>query len=188
MGSLYDITPCLLNCSNNGVCSFENSNFLCKCIENYYYGNKCDLDKRFCSSFQCFNNGECINQFNATTNTYDFECKCQFPFYGRRCESKIDLCSTNSTCVPNQGRCEINGTETICKCFSGYSGDNCEIISTKVKIVKSVKTGSIALTVCFGILFLGLILINDISNFYLNFYKMIEWIWFSIKWLNNTQK
>ena len=80
----------------------------------------------------------------------------------------------DSTCVPNQARCEINGTETICKCFSGYSGDNCEIISTKVKIVKSVKTGSIALTVCFGIFFIGLILINDISNFYLNFYKMIE--------------
>jgi len=58
---------------------------------------------------------------------YDFECKCEYPWYGRYCELKINVCE-NTTCN-RQGICYSNLTEPICKCFTGYTGDNCEIQS-----------------------------------------------------------
>lgn len=165
LASPYDMTACLTNCSSNGKCEFDAQNlkFYCSCFYDYYYGTTCDLDKRMCSTFQCFNNATCVNKINLTTNAYDFDCECPFPYYGRRCESRINLC-LNSTCVANQGRCYINVTKPLCKCFPGYLGENCELLETSTKVVKAVSTGSAVVAILMLTSFFGLIIFMDVTK------------------------
>ena len=168
LSSPYDLSACLTNCSNNGQCSFDikNSKFICICSFDYYTGTKCEIDKRPCSSFQCFNNGTCLNKINETTQQYDFECQCQYPYYSRRCESKINLCQINSTCVPNQGLCIINGTQTACKCFTGYSGDFCEIMSSSLQTAKAISNISALVAIILIICFMVLIVLSDLTKLF----------------------
>lgn len=68
---------------------------------------------------------------------YDYECKCTFPYYGKSCEQKIDICQ-NVTCS-NTGSCNSVGiNETLCKCYKGYYGDGCELVSWELKVAKAV--------------------------------------------------
>lgn len=161
--SPYDISDCLTSCSGNGECSFTGSKFVCICYFDYFAGTKCEIDKRLCSSFQCFNNGTCIDKINEAK--YDFECQCPFPYYGKRCESRLNLC-LNSTCVDKQGKCFINGTQTMCKCYTGFSGDNCEIISAGVQIAKAVSTGSAIAAIAILVSFFVFIILMDISKLF----------------------
>ncbi len=132
-----DITQCLLNCSNNGKCAYNNetNNFVCLCFQNYT-GLNCNIDKRPCNSnankLQCINNGICINNNNYD---YKFTCNCSYPFYGDRCQFKLNTCK-NITCS-NKGICKVvNNTIPMCKCFNGYSGHDCEISNTKIMIIR----------------------------------------------------
>lgn len=75
-----------------------------------------------------FNNGTCNDKIS--DSKYDFQCQFPFPYYGKRCELRLNL-SLNSTCVDKQGRCFINGRETICECFTGFEPRILVVVSCK---------------------------------------------------------
>ena len=148
-----DLSACLSNCSNQGICVFGFQNkYICQCNE-FRTGVSCQSDTRPCSSGPCLNNGNCSNINNDTS----FQCTCQNElYYGIYCENKIDLCLNSTICTQNQGHCQMNGTQPNCKCFSDYSGINCDIKSASLIIKKSIISAStiiaIAVLVCFAIL------------------------------------
>ena len=166
-----DITQCLLNCSNNGECIFNQitNNFICNCSRNYT-GSHCDIDKRPCNSnrLQCMNNGVCVNTIiDPVKNNYNFKCNCSYPFNGTRCEYKINICK-NIKCS-NQGICKVvNETIPTCYCFPGYSGDNCEISSIKTKIIKTVSYTSVGVSIAFFVSLACLVIYIDISRYLRN--------------------
>ena len=154
----FDIIDCLLNCSNNGLCRID-SNFIFYCECNQYFtGNDCSYDLRPCSrKFNCLN-GKCINKLEIIP--YDFDCKCEYPWYGRHCELKINLCE-NMTCS-KQGICYSNLTLPMCKCFPGYSGTNCEIKSQEMEFIQIINnTYAVVLYVLFILLFMFIILLLE---------------------------
>jgi hypothetical protein len=129
-----DLSACLANCSNQGICT-QNSlqQYICECSQ-YRTGKSCQSDTRPCSSNPCLNNGLCID----TNNQTSFQCICPSLFYGTYCENKRDLCLNSSICFNNQGYCKMNGSQPMCKCIMGYSGVNCEILSSSLAVRKSI--------------------------------------------------
>ena len=113
---------------------------------------------RPCSrKFNCLN-GKCIDKLEIIP--YDFNCECEYPWYGRHCELKINLCE-NITCS-KQGICYSNLTLPLCKCFSGYSGTNCEIKSQEMKFIQMINnTYAVVLYVLFILLFMFIILLLE---------------------------
>jgi hypothetical protein len=148
-----DLSSCLANCSNQGVCVINSQQqYICQCNQ-YRTGVSCQSDTRPCSSGPCLNNGTCSNINNDTS----FQCTCQNElFYGRHCENLINLCLNSTICTQNQGHCQINGTQPMCKCFKGYSGANCETISASLVITQSIISAStiiaIAVLTCFALM------------------------------------
>ncbi|RNA34459.1 neurogenic locus notch -like protein [Brachionus plicatilis] len=130
ISSKLDLTKCLINCSNNGKCFYDTKKKYseCRCFGNFT-GPLCQVDKRFCSSSPCLNNGTCIE------DSQGFRCQCMKDyFFGKYCEIAIDLCA-NETCSKN-GFCVVKKDfEVFCKCFYLYNGEKCEIES--VEILKS---------------------------------------------------
>ena len=116
---------------------------------------------RPCSTPQCINNATCINILNQSV--YDYNCECQYPFYGRRCQLKINLC-LNYTCVAKQGVCFVNGTEPECKCFTDFSGQYCQIVSSQLKFVKAVSNGTAVISILIMSTFAGIIVSFDIAK------------------------
>ena len=163
--SSKDISSCLSNCSNQGVCKLSiNQTYMCECNGNFQ-GKSCQTDNRPCSqSNKCLNNGMCVNSLNLTS----FSCTCPEggPFYGQYCENMINLCE-NETCSMH-GYCTQIQSEIQCKCYNGFEGENCEIESSSVKAVKNVQWT----TTIIAILFLALFWIVIISNDLLNFFKI----------------
>ena len=158
-----DLSACLSNCSNQGICILDSlmNTYICQCNQ-YRNGLSCQSDTRPCSSGPCLNNGTCLN---LNLNSTEFECQCKLNYYGVFCENKIDLCQ-NQTCS-NNGYCFINNTQPICKCLNGYNGDTCELEKVSVKILRVVRTSSILIcgsTIGFTIF---LVVSNDIWNFFL---------------------
>jgi hypothetical protein len=153
------LSICLLNCSYNGLCRVDdlNNNSYCECNQ-YFTGNDCSYDLRPCSrKFNCLN-GKCIDKLEIIP--YDFNCECEYPWYGRHCELKINLCE-NITCS-KQGICYSNLTLPLCKCFSGYSGTNCEIKSQEMKFIQMINnTYAVVLYVLFILLFMFIILLLE---------------------------
>ena len=132
----------------------KNNKFECLCKSNFT-GLKCETDKRVCSNLNpCLNSLKCQDILISTTTSqdlqfeFDFKCHCKSElFYGKRCESKINLCQ-NETCSGN-GICKIiqakhQENETIkCECFgqNDFYGEKCEIKSSKMKIKENfIKT------------------------------------------------
>ena len=68
------------------------------------------------------------------------------------------------TCVEKQGSCKGNGTTAYCQCFIGFSGDNCETMSSQLQAIKTFSniTGINSFIVI--AIFIGLIVLNDLSN------------------------
>ena len=131
--SKNDVSSCLSNCSNQGVCKLSNQTYICEC-NDYFTGKSCQNDQRPCTkSNKCLNNGTCINSLDLTS----FSCKCpeNGVFYGQYCENIKNLCE-NETCSLH-GYCHQQQSEIKCKCFKGFNGDNCELESNEVKAVKS---------------------------------------------------
>jgi hypothetical protein len=163
-----DIIGCLLNCSNKGECKYNylNDNYYCSCFQNYYSGYSCDIDLRKCSNnkLQCLYNGTCNNIIN-NNNNYDFNCTCKYPYYGRNCQFKQNLCK-GITCS-NKGVCYNNETTSYyCKCFKGYSGQICEIESNQAKTIKTVNNVSAYFSITFIVIFYASILLLDICHYW----------------------
>jgi len=96
-----DMTPCLINCTNNGACVVNaNDKLVCDCDE-FFIGEDCRTDIRPCSTKKCQNNGTCFN--NLTNVPPSFRCECprtennRLRFTGEYCENKINVCK-NTTC------------------------------------------------------------------------------------------
>lgn len=162
MTTSKDISACLTNCSGNGVCALDsNYNFYCACAE-FYTGKTCDKDIRPCSAWPCLWNGNCTNLMNGTAPS--FVCSCPYPYYGRNCQLKINLCQ-NSTCVPKQGSCKVNGTTPYCDCFIGFSGDNCQILSSQLQTAKTVSNVTGVLAAATIVSFFGIFIFMDITKY-----------------------
>jgi len=132
-----DMSSCLSNCSNKGMCLLNSQmqKYLCECDE-YFTGVSCQTDTRPCArSNKCLNNGTCINSFNSTS----FTCECQADglYYGQYCENIKNLCE-NVKCS-SHGYCAQIQSDVQCKCFKGYEGKQCETESFKIKSVKKFK-------------------------------------------------
>ena len=129
----YDISSCLTNCSNKGVCKMNKlGSFQCECIGNYT-GCSCQFNINPCSRDSCINNSTCLIHSN---NSNGFECLCQHGYYGQICEKKIDLCQ-NISCS-NNGYCMEYKSKTKCICKKYYSSDECKVQDQQLVIIKAV--------------------------------------------------
>ncbi len=139
-----NIIGCLVNCSSQGTCKLDSlsNQYMCFCNQ-YFKGNKCDIDIRPCSNNPCMNSGYCINDINMIDQ---YTCNCTQYYNGSRCENKIDLCQ-NETCSSN-GYCYEVKNEAKCKCFNLYSGDKCEIKSSILKVIRITQTVSVIIVIC----------------------------------------
>jgi len=171
----YDLTGCLVNCTNQGLCMLDSSikKYICKC-NTFYIGSSCQIDTRPCSTMPCLNNGTCVNTNNSSQNQTDskkndnFECVCNSDFfYGQYCEMRVDLC-LNKTCSMH-GYCSIQ-TETNkakCNCFDGFRGSECEFENIKARLVRdSLKYTSLVVFLASIITFVMFIVGNDVMNFF----------------------
>jgi len=157
------MNSCLINCSNVGICKVDSlrKKYFCECNPNFM-GKSCQTDKRPCfQSNKCLNNATCLY-----VNTTSFECKCPSNglYYGEYCENRINLCE-NVTCS-NHGFCFLNQTQTKCKCFTGYSGDKCDLESNFVKVIRYVQWTSTIICIICIITFWTLIVGNDVLNYF----------------------
>jgi hypothetical protein len=157
-----NIAGCLLRCSSQGQCQLNQNTQMYECgCNTYFSGSACQYDSRPCSSSPCLNNGTCSN-VQGLNSTLSFECECQNTYYGMFCEEQIDICQ-NQTCN-GKGYCFNSQNEPKCKCFSGFSGNECELTSVQVKIVKSVQfTSSLLCFIVIGTTIIVLML-NDLWN------------------------
>ena len=157
----YDISSCLANCSNRGVCKLDEATqkYICECEVNFT-GKTCQFDERPCSKYGCLNNGTCIN-----LNTTSFKCECKSEvFYGQYCENRVNLCQ-NRTCS-HKGYCIVNETQTQCKCSNGFSGNYCETEASSVKLVKGVQFSTTIICIVCLVLCWSLFLCCDIMSFF----------------------
>ena len=159
-----DVNSCLSNCTNQGVCKLDNQTqkYLCEC-NPFYTGTKCETDRRPCSLNKCLNNSTCINSLNSTS----FTCQCPLNgiYYGQYCENVKNLCE-NVTCSSHGYCIQSQSGLTSCKCYKGYEGDKCDIISNSLKIVQGVQWTSTIICIGAIILFWILVICNDFLNFF----------------------
>lgn len=169
LASSYDLSGCVVNCSNNGVCGFDSTknNYLCTCYSVYMVGNACQIDTRACSSNPCLYNGTCVEYSNMTqidgSNSSLYYCLCDELHKGSNCELKVNVCQ-NETCS-NNGYCYDSNNEAKCECFSMYSGDKCETESSELKVVKKVISISSILAFVMIIFTYSCIGLMDIAKF-----------------------
>ena len=84
LNSELDMTVCLSNCTNNGMCFINQfGNYECRCFEGFS-GSICATNQRPCSTNPCINNGDCQNIL--IENEYSFYCNCSYPYFGEKCE------------------------------------------------------------------------------------------------------
>jgi hypothetical protein len=162
-----DISDCLSNCSNHGICTLgKNNTYKCECFE-HYDGSTCEHDLRYCSSRPCMNNGVCEDI--VINGTYSFNCSCSGNFHGNYCHLKVDMCE-NEKCSGN-GNCREIDANPSCHCFKMYSGVHCEIESTQIKAIKAFSsfTSIIAISVLSSLYLIFLLV--DMCNCYKQYKK-----------------
>ena len=158
-----DISGCLVNCSNNGKCSYlANNKIQCSCFLGFT-GKACDIDLRACSpkNNKCLNDGLCIE----VNNTNGFICNCTQFYIGVYCETKIDLCQDVK--CSGHGNCVDLGNRTKCVCFNLYLGEVCQTQSDELVLVKTVITVASLIAIIIVILFYTSFLVLDILKFLL---------------------
>jgi hypothetical protein len=159
-----DLSACLANCSNQGICTLNSvQQFVCECNQ-YKTGRSCQSDSKPCSSNPCLNNGLCVDINNQTSS---FQCICPSLFYGIYCENKIDLCLNSTICYNNQGYCKMNGSQPVCNCIVGYSGVNCEIISSSLAAKKIIINVSALIAFVVIAFFIFTIFVFDYTKYFL---------------------
>ena len=159
------MSGCLANCSNQGQCKLNIlQKYVCECMANFK-GQSCQISTLPCFSYPCMNNGMCTNMHIPPMNTSTFNCECREGFYGSFCEYKLDVCANFTACVEKQGYCITNVSEPLCKCFQGYSGQDCEILSNHLIFVKLIiSLATILAIVCFCV-FVVVILFMDFLKY-----------------------
>jgi len=161
--SSTDMSSCLMNCSNQGICKLDpiTQKFICECNANFM-GKSCQTDSRPCMRWNpCLNNATCQN-----VNSTSFECKCPSNglYYGEYCENKVNLCE-NVTCSSN-GYCYLqNQTQPKCKCNNGFSGETCELESNTIKQLKTFQWTSTIICIICLITFWTLIVGSDVFDY-----------------------
>ena len=160
--SNYDINGCLTNCSNNGQCTLKMniSQYSCDCSEDFSV-KSCKVKSTPYTQDPCLNYGTKKANANSTT----FTCVCQNNYYGSHCEYEVNICA-NQTCSGN-GYCLKKDNQPVCKCFSGYSGNDCDTTSNAIMFARAVKMSSVA--ICIGsIVFTAVIILaNDVWNYFI---------------------
>ncbi len=162
--SSIDMSPCLMNCSNQGICKLDltTHKYFCDCNTNLM-GKSCQTNLNPCNRWNpCLNNATCLN-----LNSTSFECKCPSNglYYGEYCENRINSCE-NVTCS-NHGYCYIlqNQTQPKCKCNNGYSGETCELESNSIKQLKTFQWTSTIICIICIITFWTLIVGSDVLDY-----------------------
>ncbi|KAL4237885.1 hypothetical protein ACF0H5_002595 [Mactra antiquata] len=75
-----------------------------------------------CISSPCYNSGVCV----ADKVTGGYLCRCKEKYFGRHCETRLDICHPNP-CL-NDGICSTRpGQLCYCRRGSGYTGKYCDI-------------------------------------------------------------
>ena len=150
----YDMTGCLTNCSNHGICILNSfAEICCKC-DNFFSGESCQFNSQPCARTLCLNGGSCTNL------NIGYDCSCASGFYGKHCELKKNPCR-NQTCF-HHGFCVNNNSGAQCNCFRNYLGNECEIegenilFQKKVQLVAST-TAIVTISSLFAVMF-----INDV--------------------------
>ena len=164
LSSTVDISDCLTNCSQNGLCAYSATlnKFTCEC-DQYFTGPTCSIDIRPCSSKPCLNNGTCIEDLSDLSY---YICDCGSFYEGVNCETKIDICQ-NETCS-SHGKCIDDKNVPKCVCFSLYEGTYCEITSQSLKTIQSIiSTCSIIAILTLISLYLFFIVMDIIRIFFM---------------------
>lgn len=162
LGLVYDMSDCLQNCSNNGVCKFSDNKFGCSCFDNYL-GKSCDTSLNPCTQNKCLNNGTCVYAKNETDG---FKCECDTSiFYGEVCEYELDLC-LNYTCL-NKGICETDSKSYLpyCKCLKYFSGPKCEKVDGELTKIKSFISTASIIALAFLSLFYLIFIVHDLFKY-----------------------
>ena len=156
LSSKIDVSSCLSNCSNNGVCKLSNGKYVCDCFPDFI-GAKCQTNSRPCYYYPCLNNGTCTDILNENLTilnnqkVWDFICNCSQFYYGNRCQQKLNICE-NVTCSGN-GHCIDNSSVASCKCYMYYSGAQCQnqsqILTTIKKAISVTAAVAITTLICF---------------------------------------
>ena len=161
LNSNYDLSDCIVNCSNHGLCKYAgNYSFVCVCQQNYV-GKTCQQNLLPCSHNPCLNNATCYQ--NASTD--DYFCECGALYFGANCEYKIDVCQ-NETCSSN-GVCKDILDLPTCHCFSNYFGDKCQSETTQQKVIKIVTSTSTFIAIVIICLFYSIVVLNDIATLFI---------------------
>jgi hypothetical protein len=157
----YDLTGCMLNCSDNGFCTAEKNNFKCSCFA-FFTGLSCDIDLRQCSdkNNKCINNSTCVELANR-----EFECKCMPFFNGKFCESEFDLCQ-NETCS-NNGECVEVDNVARCDCYYLYDGEKCESQTNELNIIKTISYVTAIIAASAIVLFYFFVILMDVANLFI---------------------
>lgn len=168
-----DLNDCLNNCSGNGICKQSTDDkYKCVCLEDYE-GITCQLNKHKCIKKPCLNNGNCTetkvySNFTGSFN-YEFNCTCPERYDGTYCEKmKKNICadvscSGNGVCFYNQ-----NLETEECRCFSYYSGKNCETESDQMKTIKKVITTATIIAIIIIVLLFSIFIIFDVISIFIN--------------------
>lgn len=159
-----DLTGCLTNCSNRGLCGFTKENKLSKCLcHSDYFGSYCHSSKLSCLFSPCLNNGTCIDEYNPLNNKYEYKCKCSEYYNGKYCDKKIDLCKHEQ--CSNHGVCVQNKINKIhCDCLYNYHGNKCQHESDHLQKIKIVKSTSLYISIFIIVSLYLIVILNDIFN------------------------
>ena len=168
--SNYDLTGCLVNCTNKGLCKFDltNNQFICEC-DLYYFGLACQIDSRPCSFNKCLNNGTCVDytnsiNFNMTlAGNSTYNCLCDEAFRGAYCEIKLSPCE-NETCSYHGECIESTDRRKTCECHDLYKGETCQIESSELKAIKEVISASTIISTVIIACFFMLIIFLDLTH------------------------
>jgi len=164
--SSYDVSSCLVDCSNQGQCQFDQQalKFFCECDQNYM-GSSCQTDTRPCFNNKCLNNATCVNTLNMTMESYRCECPSNGLFYGQYCENRINTCQ-NVTCSLH-GYCISNqNLTTQCKCLYGYSGEICDLEATSMKMRKYFQWTATIICMAFFVIFWMIVISFDVLSYF----------------------
>ena len=161
--SNLDFSNCLSNCSNNGICKKNGTNYICECFKNFT-GQSCHIDKRPCSNSICFNSGICIECFENISKEYFFKCLCRPLFYGELCQFKTKVCE-NVTCS-NNGYCVDNSSVPNCICFKNYFKEDCSEMTIEFKMEKKIIKLTSIMAIIIVIIFYILCFAMDFSKKY----------------------